>query len=92
MQNSMQSSTDKLMKDLRAVVADAEDLLEATAGQSGERIQKARARAEASLRNARSRIEGAASDVDAQLRANPWTALGIAAGAGLIAGILLSRK
>jgi ElaB/YqjD/DUF883 family membrane-anchored ribosome-binding protein len=99
----MQVSTDKLMKDLRAVVVDSEDLLKATADQTGERIEKVRARAEESLRNARTRIQAASHDVqaaaqgamhkvDSQVRANPWPAIGIVAAIGLVAGILLGRK
>ena len=99
----MQVSTDKLMKDLRAVVVDTEELLKATAGQTGERIEKVRARAEESLRNARTRVQAAGGDlqaaaqsaareVDGQMQELPWTALGVAAGVGLIAGILLARK
>jgi ElaB/YqjD/DUF883 family membrane-anchored ribosome-binding protein len=99
----MQASTERLMKDLHAVVMDTEELLKATAGQGGERVEKVRARAEESLRNARSRVAAAANDVqraaheameqvDRPVRENPWTAVGVAAGVGLIAGILLSRK
>ena len=91
--------TEKLMKDLRAVVVDTEDLIKATAGQTGERIEKVRARAEESLRNARARVQSASGDLkdaaresDGQVRASPWTAIGVAAGIGLIAGILLGRK
>jgi ElaB/YqjD/DUF883 family membrane-anchored ribosome-binding protein len=95
--------TEKLMKDLRAVVVDTEDLIKATAGQTGERIEKVRARAEESLRAARQRVqsaggdmqaaaEGAARQLDGQVRDNAWTAIAVAAGAGLIAGILLARK
>jgi ElaB/YqjD/DUF883 family membrane-anchored ribosome-binding protein len=99
----MQVSTDKLMKDLRAVVVDTEELLKATAGQTGERIEKVRARAEESLRNARTRVQAASHDVqvaaqdamrevDSQVRQNPWTAVGVAAAIGLVLGILLARK
>jgi ElaB/YqjD/DUF883 family membrane-anchored ribosome-binding protein len=99
----MQLSTDKLIKDLRAVVVDTEDLLKATASQTGERIEKVRARAEESLRNARTRVQAASHDVqaaaqdgmqkvDSQVRANPWTAVGIAAAIGFVVGILLGRK
>jgi len=38
-------ATDKLVKDMQAVVVDAEDLLKATAGQANERVEKLRARA-----------------------------------------------
>lgn len=88
----MQANTDRLMKDLRAVVVDTEELLKATAGQTGERIEKVRAHAEESLRNARTRVQTAGSDLQSQVQENPWTAVGVAAGIGLIAGILLARK
>jgi ElaB/YqjD/DUF883 family membrane-anchored ribosome-binding protein len=96
-------STDKLMHDLRAVVADAEELLKATAAQTGERVDKVRAKAEESVRAARARIQDmgdsahaqareAAREVDQQVRENPWTAVGIAAGVGLVLGILIGRR
>jgi len=96
-------TTEKLMQDMRVVVTDAEDLLKATAGQTGERIEKIRARAEESLRAARNRMQiagitmqesakEAARSVNEQVYHNPWAAVGIAAGVGLVAGILLSRK
>ncbi len=88
----MDMTTDKLMHDLKAVVGDAEDLLKATAGQTGERIEKVRARAEESVRTARDRMQDAGLQFDEQVRENPWTAVGIAAGAGLVLGILLGRK
>lgn len=80
--------TGKLMKDLRAVVVDTEDLIKATAGQTGERVEKIRARAEESLRKAREAVR----EADGQVRDNAWTAIGVAAGVGLVVGILLGRR
>jgi ElaB/YqjD/DUF883 family membrane-anchored ribosome-binding protein len=99
----MNAPTEKLMQDLKAVVGDAEDLLKATATQSGEHITRIRARAEESLRTARERIKEmthsaeaqarlAAHELDKQVHENPWTAVGIAAGIGFVLGILLGRK
>jgi len=88
----METPTSNMMDELRAVIENAEELLRATADQAGPKVQEARARAEESLRQARERILGAGQDLDAQVRAHPWAAVGIAAGLGLIAGILLSRK
>ena len=85
-------TANNLMDDLRAVIADAEELLRATADQAGPRVQDARERAEESLRSARERLEGTGRRLDAQVREHPWAAVGVAAGIGLIVGILLSRK
>ena len=85
-------STDRIIKDMRAVIVDAEDLLKATASQTGERVEKARARAEESLRVARERMKDVGLDIDAQMRENPWASAGIAAGIGLLLGLLLGRR
>ena len=91
-----QVTTEKLMADLRIVIGDAEELLKATAGQAGAKVDEVRARTEESIRAARARLAqvGAAGahEIDAQLRANPWAGVGIAAGVGLLIGVLLSRK
>lgn len=99
----MDMTTDKLMQDLRAVVGNAEELLKATADQSGEQITRIRTRVEDSLRVARARMKDithaaeaqaldAAREVNTQVQDHPWTAVGVAAGIGLVAGILLARK
>lgn len=85
-------NTTRIMDELRAAFADAEELLRATAGDAGPRVQEARERAEESLRNARAHLEGAGRELDAKVRENPWAAIGIAAGVGLVLGVLLSRK
>jgi ElaB/YqjD/DUF883 family membrane-anchored ribosome-binding protein len=84
--------TNSMLDDLRALITDAEELLRATAGEAGPRVQEARERAEESLRNARERLEGAGRQLDAQVREHPWAAVGVAAGLGLVLGILLGRK
>ncbi len=88
----MQLAPEKLMQDLRAVVGDAEELLKATADQTGERIEKIRARAEESVRNARARMNDASLEFEVQVREHPWSAVGVAAGIGVIVGLMLSRK
>ena len=59
----MDMNTDKLREELHAVIGDAEELLKATGGQTGERIEKVRARAEQSVRVARQRLQAAGDDV-----------------------------
>ena len=94
---------DKLMADLKAIVEDAEELLKATASQTGERVSQARARAEESLNVAKVRLADAQAASVAQAKAaarvtddyvheNPWRAMGVAAVAGLLLGALISRR
>ena len=74
-------TTEKLMEDLRAVVRDAESLLGAAAAASGEKLE-----------GAADTARDAAHELEAQVRRNPWAAVGIAAAAGLVLGLLLARK
>lgn len=96
-------SKQKLMEDLSAVVTDAEELLKATANQTGERIAAARARAEESLRVAKVRLADAqeallekakvaAKQADTYVHDNPWKAAGIAAAVGVLIGALIARR
>jgi len=92
----------KLVEDLKAVVADAEELLKATASQTGERIAAARAKAEESLKAAKVRLaeqegavkaktKAAAKATEDYVRANPWKAVGIAAAVGFVLCLLATR-
>jgi ElaB/YqjD/DUF883 family membrane-anchored ribosome-binding protein len=100
---SEQVTMDKLMEDLRTVIADTEELLKATANQAGARIAAARVKLEESLKVANARIAEAreaalartriaAKATDDYVRANPWGAVGIAAGVGFLLGVLLTRR
>ena len=84
--------TGNLMDDLRAVLADAEELLRATAGDAAPKVQEVRARAEETLKHARERLDSAGRELDTKVRENPWVAVGVAAGIGLLLGVLLARK
>jgi ElaB/YqjD/DUF883 family membrane-anchored ribosome-binding protein len=88
----MDTAGNSWMKDLQAIMADAEELLRATADQAGPRVQEARARTEEALRSARERLQSTGQQLDAQVRENPWVAVGVAAGIGLLVGVLLARK
>jgi ElaB/YqjD/DUF883 family membrane-anchored ribosome-binding protein len=96
-------SADKLIDALHTVIRDAESLLKATAAHTGEKIEEVRAQAEESVRAAKVRLAGIedealararaiADDADQYVRANPWGAVGVAAGIGLLLGLLLSRR
>jgi ElaB/YqjD/DUF883 family membrane-anchored ribosome-binding protein len=93
----------KLMEDLRTVFVDVEELLKATASQTGERITAARAKAEESLKVAKAQLaevqsavaaqtKAAAKAADDYVRANPWQAVGISAAVGVFVGMLITRR
>lgn len=88
----MDAASDKLMQEFREVVAAAEELLGATAAAKGEQLQAMRERTEEALRKARASMEGAGQELEGRIREHPFAAVGIAAAAGLVLGILLARK
>lgn len=94
---------DKLVADLKVVVADAEELLRATASQAGEKVVAARERIQASLATAKVKLgeaeraavakaKDAARATDEYVHDNPWQAVGIAAGIGVLLGLLIGRR
>jgi len=96
-------ATDQLLKDFKAVVTDAEALLKATAHNGGVEMTELRQQVEASLSVAKRRMRDAQADLmgrgreaataaDAYIHANPWQAVGVAAGAGLLIGLLTQRR
>jgi ElaB/YqjD/DUF883 family membrane-anchored ribosome-binding protein len=96
-------SKEKLMEDLRMVVADAEELLKATANQAGGQIETVRSKASDSLRTAKARlaeaqasaverIKVAAQTPDHYVHEKPWQSIGIAATVGILIGVLIGRQ
>lgn len=94
---------EKLISDFKVVVADAEALLKASAGQGGEALAAVRARVEDSLATAKAkmidveeelleRTKAAAKATDEYVHDHPWHAVGIAAGIGLVVGMLIGRR
>jgi ElaB/YqjD/DUF883 family membrane-anchored ribosome-binding protein len=94
---------DKIAQDVKAVIADAEELLRATASEAGERAAQTRARIQESLQQAkaklgeaeeliRDRSREAARYTDEYVHENPWQAVGVAAAVGLLLGLLLTRR
>ena len=96
-------TTQKLKDDLAAVLRDAEALIKASAEAGGEKTAEARAKIRESLDRARQRLqeaeraavkrgEDAVHATEDYARNNPWQAMGIAAGVGLVIGVLLARR
>ena len=80
---------EKLMSDIKTVLADAEDLLKQAASTTGERATELREKAVSRLKQAK---EKAARATDDYVHEHPWQSIGIAAGVGVLIGLLINRR
>lgn len=103
MDTTTEVTREKLMADIRLVIADSEELLRATAGQAGERVAELRTKTAEHLASAKiklaeleeavaHRAKAVAHATDEYVHDNPWKAVGVAAGVGLIVGLLIGRR
>jgi ElaB/YqjD/DUF883 family membrane-anchored ribosome-binding protein len=94
---------DRVLGDLRTLARDAEELLNATAGDASETASAARARLTAALEKAWgtctelqdhgfTAAKAAARKADDAIRTRPYESIGIAFGVGMLLGALLKRK
>ncbi len=97
------SEQQQIVTDMKSVIADAEDMLHATADQVGDKVAALRARIQERLKGAKVRLSDAEAALIAKTRAaaratdtyvheSPWTAIGIAVGVGLLVGLIVSRR
>jgi ElaB/YqjD/DUF883 family membrane-anchored ribosome-binding protein len=95
-------SSEQLIGDFKALMADAEALIKATASHEDGAIASVRSKASGTLANAKenlSMLEGPLVDkakvmaqgADDFVHRNPWEAVGVAAGLGLLIGLLIRR-
>lgn len=93
----------KLVDDVRVLIDDTEALVMATASQAGEKIVDIRSRTQQAVANLKpqlarfetvvtERAKSTVTEADAYIHENPWTAIGIAAGLGLVIGLLIGRR
>ena len=98
----MEATSEKLVADLKTLIGDAEDLLKATANQAGEQVSALRRRVEKTLKEGKETLADAedvildttkdvAEAASVYVQKNPLSAVGIAAGVGLVLGLLLRR-
>jgi ElaB/YqjD/DUF883 family membrane-anchored ribosome-binding protein len=94
---------DKMVDDFKLIVNDADDLLQATAKVSGEGFNLTRAKFAEKLKTAKANLadaeqvvvdktKQAAMATNDYVKDSPWTAVGIAAGVGLLIGFLAARR
>lgn len=91
------------MSDIKSAISDAEEMLSATADQAGDKVARLRERIKARLADAKVRLrdaeellvaktKAAARATDEYVHESPWTAVGIAAGVGLLVGLIIGRR
>jgi ElaB/YqjD/DUF883 family membrane-anchored ribosome-binding protein len=96
-------SQEQLVSDIKSVISDAEEMLSATADQAGEKVNNLRARIQVRLQDAKLRLvdaeeallaktKAAARATDDYVHESPWTAIGVAAAAGLLLGLAVGRR
>lgn len=98
-----QATKARLMADVNTVLVDAEDLLRQAAQASGEQASELRRRAQSAIASAKTRLvdaeqrvvqqaKTAAKATDGWVHEHPWTAVGIAAGIGMVIGLIVNRR
>ncbi len=94
---------EKLMSDIKTVLSDAEDLLKQAASSTGDRAAELREKAMSRLKQAKEKAadvqvvvvekgKKAARATDDYVHEHPWTSIGVAAGVGVLIGLLINRK
>ena len=101
--NALGGQKDKLIEDIKSVVADADDLLSKARTASAEGYSAVRVELEDRLANSivrlqevqeelKSRARQALRTTDEYIHDNPWKSMGYVAVLGLIAGLLITRS
>ena len=96
-------SKEQIISDMRVVVGDLESMLKATANSAdadvralSERLRDRLAVAKARLLDAEhamlERGRQIARSTDDYVHQNPWSSIGVAAGIGLLLGVVISRR
>jgi ElaB/YqjD/DUF883 family membrane-anchored ribosome-binding protein len=94
---------ERLIKDFKTVLVDTEEMLKATASQTGEKVAAARAKLEETLAATQKRLadleeglvdrtKAAAQATDQLVHEHPWQAVGVAAAVGFLLGMLTCRR
>ena len=99
----LQINAENLIGDFKALMADAEDLIKATATHNDGPLGVIRSKAMETLNRAKeslSSVEGTVTEkakvvaerTDEFVHRNPWEAVGVAAGIGLLVGLFIRRR
>lgn len=97
------ANRDKLITDVKTLMADADDIVKAMASATGEKATELGEKLRVKLRSAKEkmadvqevlaeRAKAAARATDDFVHDNPWKSVGIAAAVGFLIGLLVNRK
>lgn len=103
MSEMTQASRDKLVSDLKLVLADAEELVKLTASDASGKLADVRSRLGEHVGTAKERLseledvvvtktKEVAKATDHYVHEHPWQSIGIAAGVAFLLGMLSSRR
>ena len=101
--NKVSAGADQLIGEFKSLMADAEALIKATEDHPGETLNSIRNKALETLTNAKASLSGVegkladnarevADGADDFVHRNPWEAVGVAAGVGLLLGLFMRRR
>lgn len=100
--SAVSESTDATVKELKALLAEAEGVLSATGSEAAAGVaalrdrakvalEKCRETASHALEDAKEAAKARAAEADKAIHEHPYVAIGVAAAMGLLLGALLSR-
>jgi len=103
MRNTMENGRDELLSDFNQVVSETQGLLDSMKSATSEKTAQLRASLEKNLEATRQRLTqlqstamergtAYAKATDDYVRESPWTAVGVAAGVGVLVGLILSMS
>ncbi|UGQ47852.1 DUF883 family protein [Massilia endophytica] len=99
----LENNISTVNNDVKTLVKDAQALFSAATALTGEKAEELRGRGMRALEGALAKAQeaqasaieygkAAASSTDAYVKENPWRSIAVAAGVGLLVGVILGRK
>jgi ElaB/YqjD/DUF883 family membrane-anchored ribosome-binding protein len=99
----LENNISTVNNDVKTLVKDAQALFTAATALTGEKADELRGRGMRALETALAKAQDAqqaaveyskqaASSTDAYVKENPWRSIAVAAGVGLLVGVILGRK
>ena len=103
MTENAEDGRERLVDDVAAVLAEAEEMLKRASVETGDKARDLRSQVESKLLTAKLRLQelegqavehakAAARATDDYVHENPWQAIGVAAAVGLLLGLAISRR